>query len=68
MNSTYSRYISELFIRFKFYFIFLFVVSWRDNIEVVKALLEKGANIEAKDINGYTPLIHGFFSKLFILF
>ena len=30
-------------------------------IELVKALLEKGANIEANDINWQTPLIHGIF-------
>jgi hypothetical protein len=30
-----------------------------ENLEVVKELLNKGANIEAKDCKSWTPLIYG---------
>ena len=42
--------------------------SHHGSIEVVKVLLDAGANIESKDKNGCTPLIHGiFFYNWFIL-
>jgi hypothetical protein len=37
-------------------------------IEVVQELFHRGANIEEKDNNGWTPLIFGIFLQLFNFF
>ena len=40
----------------------MFLKASRDaKIEKLKELFKRGANIEAKDNNGYTPLILGIF-------
>ena len=43
------------------YFFILFTASSWDNIEVVKLLVERGADVESKDHNGWTPLHWGIF-------
>jgi ankyrin repeat protein len=45
--------------------LFLFIASYNGQIEVVKELLNRGANIEEKDNYGNTPLIEGIFIQLF---
>ncbi len=54
----------ELFNHFKWFIYFLFKASRNGHIEVVKELLNSGANIEEKDNYGYTPLIWGIFLQL----
>jgi ankyrin repeat protein len=54
-------YISELLNNFKLFIYFLFLASVLGHTEVVKELLNRGANIEEKDNNGWTPLIWGVF-------
>ena len=47
--------------------LFLFIASCNGHILEVKELLNKNANIEAKDEDGNTPLIWGMFlNELFI--
>ena len=47
--------------------IFISIASNNGNIEIVKELLNKNANIEAKSNTGYTPLMFGIFlNELFI--
>ena len=47
--------------------LFLFIASANCNNEIVKELLNKNANIEAKDQDGWTPLMWGIFlNELFI--
>ncbi len=53
----------QLLNHFKWFIYFLFIASARGHIEVVKELLDRGANIEEKDNDGYTPLIYGIFLK-----
>ena len=53
----------QLFNHFKWFIYFLFIASSNGHIEVVKELLDRGANIEEKDNDGYTPLIYGIFLK-----
>ncbi len=65
MDSTYWRYISKLLNNFKLFIYFLFIASNGGNIEVVKELLDRGANIEEKNNNGETPLIKGVFLQFF---
>ena len=45
----------------------LFKASYIGHIEVVKELLNKNANIEAKDEDGSTPLIFGRFLNEFVI-
>jgi ankyrin repeat protein len=47
--------------------LFLFIASFTGHIEVVKELLNRGANIEEKDNDGYTPLIWGIFLNYSII-
>jgi hypothetical protein len=54
-------YISKLLNNFKIFIYFLFIASRWGHIEVVKELLDRGANIEEKDISGRTSLIEGIF-------
>ena len=54
----------QLFMVNKFIYIWkkingLFLASLKGFTEIVKALLEKGANIEAKNEFGYTALFYG---------
>ena len=58
--STYKWYISNLLIQFKSY-IFFRLASANGHLEVVKTLLEWGANIEATDENGFNALMKGIF-------
>ena len=58
--STYKWYISNLLIQFKSY-IFFRLASAEGHLEVVKTLLERGANIKAKTEDGSTPLMKGIF-------
>jgi hypothetical protein len=51
----------QLFNHFKRFIYFLFIASRDGHIEVVKELLNRGANIEEKDNDGETPLIKGIF-------
>jgi ankyrin repeat protein len=44
--------------------LFLLIASSYGHIEVVKELLDRGANIEGKDKLGHTPLIEGLFLQL----
>ena len=47
--------------------LFLFIASRNGHFEIVKELLNRNANIEAKDKDGHTPLICGIFlNELFI--
>ncbi len=55
----------QLFNYFKWFIYFLFIASASGQIEVVKKLLDRGANIEEKDELGHTPLIKGIFLQLF---
>ncbi len=55
----------ELFYHLKWLIYFLFIASVLGHIEVVKELLDRGANIEEKDNDGWTPLIAGIFLQLF---
>ncbi len=57
----------ELFNHFKWFIYFLFIASFNGDIEVVKELLKRGANIEEKDNDGYTPLILGIFLNYSII-
>ena len=61
----YWGFISELLNQFKLFIYFLFIASSNGHIEVVKELLNRGANIEEKDNDGTTPLIYGIFLQLF---
>ncbi len=45
--------------------LFLLIASSHGKIEVVKELLDRGANIEEKDNDGGTSLIKGIFLQLF---
>ncbi len=51
----------QLLNHFKWFIYFLFIASSYGHIEVVKELLDRGANIEEKDKYGRTPLIYGLF-------
>jgi ankyrin repeat protein len=53
----------ELLNHFKWFIYFLYIASLNGHIEVVKELLNRGANIEQKDNDGMTPLIWGIFLK-----
>ncbi len=55
----------QLFNYFKWFIYFLLIASSSGRIEVVKELLNRGANIEEKDNYGNTPLIEGLFLQLF---
>jgi ankyrin repeat protein len=54
----------QLLNHFKLFIYFLFIASSNGHIEVVKELLDSGANIEEKDNLGWTPLIWGIFLQL----
>ena len=54
----------QLFNYFIWFIYFLFIASFYGKIEVVKELLNRGANIEEKDNYGNTPLIKGIFLHL----
>ena len=57
----------QLFNRFKSSSYFLFIASSNGHIEVVKELLDRGANIEEKDNDGMNPLMWGIFLNYFII-
>ena len=58
----YGKFRNELFISNLYcFFYLLFIACVRGNIEVVKELLKKKANIEAIDKNEFTPLLWGMF-------
>ncbi len=61
-------YISKLLNHFKWFIYFWFIASGSGYIEVVKELLDRGANIEEKDNSGMNPLIWGIFLQLFNYF
>ncbi len=46
---------------FKWFIYFCLIASRDGHIEVVKELLDRGANIKQKDNIGWTPLIWGIF-------
>jgi ankyrin repeat protein len=45
----------------------LFTAAFNGNIEMVKELLNRNANIEAKDHDGNTPLIGGIFENFYCI-
>ncbi len=55
----------QFFNQLKWFIYFLFLASALGHTEVVKELLNRGANIEEKDKDGETPLIRGVFLQLF---
>ncbi len=57
----------QLFNYFKWFIYFLFIALRDGHIEVVKKLLERGANIEEKDKFERTPLIWGIFLNYSII-
>ena len=60
LDSKFSYFLIEAFIIFStFRFIFLFIALNTGNIEEIKELIEKGANIETKDTDGCNPLMLG---------
>ncbi len=70
-NDGYTPLISGIFLQlfnhFKWFIYFLFIASFNGHIEVVKELLNRGANIEEKDNYGNTPLIKGIFLNYSII-
>lgn len=42
----------------------LHIAVWHEHLEIVKLLLKNGAEINAKDHNGYTPLRHCGFKEI----
>ncbi len=54
----------QFFNYFKWFIYFWIIASSYGRIEVVKELLNRGANIEEKDNSGQTPLIKGIFLHL----
>ena len=61
-------YIGQTSTSYTIHFIlFLFIASWKGHIEIVKELLNRNANIEAEDKDGWTSLMWGIFlNELFI--
>ena len=57
----------QLLNHLKWFIYFLFIASLLGRIEVVKKLLERGANIEEKDKFERTPLIWGIFLNYSII-
>ena len=59
----------QLFIHFETIYYFLFIASYKGHIAVVKLLVDRGADLESKDVDGFTPLMRGtFLSYLIKLF
>ena len=45
----------------------MYIASCLDKVEIVRELLSKGADINATDNEGRTPLICGIFLKFFVI-
>ena len=70
MHASYDWYIAKWIFYFLFiHFIqFLLKATETGHIEIVKELLTRNANIEAKDENGWTPLMIGILLNGFFIF
>ena len=56
-----GKILNELKKKFIDRILLLFIASWNGYIEIVRELLNKNANVEAKDDLGFTPLMLGLF-------
>ncbi len=62
------KVIFNLFYKIKIINYLLFIAARNGHDEIVKELLNRNAFIEAKDVDGLTPLIWGLFSRSFFNF